>query len=134
MPECMDLDHGGHDISRNQRVTHPCCCLYHAIAYVTHGEDTRFATCFKDPVAHFGDQWFEMERAGVAHAPRAVDQHLWLGEIFFSPVHAQSKGVSLMVVCPEFLTTKLPLRAGHAPSPPAQLYAVSFCLPCILPP
>src|SRR5262245_31292662 len=60
-----------------------------------------------------------MEGARVPHAPGAFDQHLWLGEIFFSPVHPQSKSVSLMVVRAEFLAAQWPILACHSLSPRA---------------
>src|SRR5262245_19351819 len=110
----MNLDHGGNHIPRNEGVTHASGCLYDAIAYVTHGEDTGFAAGFKDSVADLGNQGFEMEGTGVPHAPSAFDQHLRLGEIFFSPVHSQAKGVALVVVCSELLAAQLPLIACHS--------------------
>src|SRR5215467_30837 len=69
MSESMNLDHCSNHISRNEGVTHAGRCLYHAIADVAYRKDARFAACLKDPVAHLGNQWFEMEGTRVPHAP-----------------------------------------------------------------
>jgi hypothetical protein len=46
-----------------------------------------------------------VERSRVAHAVRALDQHLGLGQILLCPVHPQTKGVTLVVDEAQALTT-----------------------------
>src|SRR6185312_15704448 len=134
MAERMNLHHCRDHVAGNQGITHAGSCLYNAVAYVAHGEDAGFAACFEDSVVDLGNERFEVKGSRVSHPPGAFHQDLWFGKIFLGPIHAQSKSVALMVVCSEFLASKLPLVACHGPFSCCARYAVCFRLRCIASP
>ena len=100
----MDLNHGCHDVARNERIAHTVCRLDHAIADITDCEDARLPTCLKDTVADLLNQRLEVERTRVTHAIGAINQYLWLGKVFFGPIHPQAKRIALVVHSAEALT------------------------------
>src|SRR5262249_33880390 len=66
----------------------------------------RLAAGLEHAVRHLLDEGAEVERAGVAHPVRALDQHLRLREVVLRPVHAEPKRVSLEVDLTEALAAK----------------------------
>src|ERR1700716_3303812 len=97
MTERVDLDHGGHDVARDERIAHPAVRLGHPVANVADREDAWLAAGLEDAVADLFDQRAEVERARMTHSVRAVDQHLGLAKILFGPIHAHAERVALEV-------------------------------------
>ena len=83
----MNLNHGRHDVARDEGVTHAFVRLGDAVTDVANGEDAWLATCLEDPVADFFDQWAEVKRSRMPHAIGAIDQDLRLGKVVFGPIH-----------------------------------------------
>jgi hypothetical protein len=112
--ERVDLHHRRHDVARDQRVAHPAGGLHHPVADVADGEHGGLAAGLVDAVADLLDQLAEVERAGVAHAVGAVDEHLRLAQVLLGPVHPQPQRVPLVVDQAESLAAEQGPRCGHA--------------------
>src|SRR5216683_4437486 len=113
MTERVDLDHGGHDVARDERIAHTAMGLGDRVADVADREDAWLAASLEYAVADLFDQRAEMERARVAHSVRAVDQHLGLAKILFGPIHAHAERVALKVHLAEALAAQLACVGGH---------------------
>ena len=103
----MDLDHRRHDVARHQRVAHAAVRLGDPVADVADGEDARLAASFENAVADLLDERPEVERAGMAHAIGAVDQHLRFPQVLHGPVHPKAQRVALEVHLAQALAAQL---------------------------
>jgi hypothetical protein len=71
---------------------------------ITDGKDAWLPTSLKYTVTDLFNKRLEVKRARVAHAIGAINQHLWLGEVFFRPVHTKAKRIALVVHSTQALT------------------------------
>ncbi len=105
MAQGVDLNHGCHNVARNERIAHTVGRLNHAVTDVADGKDAWLPTSLVDAIADLLNQFSEVEGARVPHTIGTVNQYLRLGKIFFSPVHPQAKRVSLVIHSAKVLAT-----------------------------
>ena len=59
-----------------------------AITDIADGEDGWLPIYLEHAVADLLNERSKVERARVPHTIGAIDEHLWLGQVFFRPVHS----------------------------------------------